>query len=789
LNVIKTKLKVALSKSCSLIKRDALNLSDGDIEKIENNMEEGGLVKTLPAKRSVPEQKEEISEREMYLSEIQIAYEQSKKYCEEAKDLAESLVSAHNEINNCNRVLLKKFASKETMDEFTVLVKGMTQEIEKLKQENTQPKNNASEALSAKINELEGQIKGLHEDRSRLINEAKSKIEEEKQRFIDLAKKLEEVQQQLLDSRLSFTLTHSGKDLVIEGLHKEVKELKEHITSIQPARDNETRSRFEERIGKSENLEDLLGQKEGSESDIKTSKENATLQTKFREEGNIKKYQSQIKTLQESVKSLQQDYKSLLELFTERTEELAKFEEDKAVLEKALADTKSLVDKTNETDTQTQELLNQIVELESEKLGLRKRVAELEEKLLTNSKAMEYFYEKLPLVESSIGNFQSQIETLKTENETLKQGELSSVILNLQEELGNLRKENEDNKVLVESLRSELNGKEIKVKTLRHKPNEGEEHKESNLKLMIDMDCNEDRCMIRNRKSQSRELRVAKNREEILRKQIGQLKFLVENYEDSNKQLIEYINASTNPFSPSDSKVKELRSKLRVKESELNLAVLDNGRLRSDINVLNVEAGEKNAECERNKTELAKLTCEVLLLQGKLNQDEAGINSQILGREDEILKLQKKLKLALEELKSTKDMLADKVKECQELQNRVKVNDELMQSYKVVCDSNQKYKEEIEVLRKESVKCQEVQKQAVDQNVRIEELERDNSNLLNELSTQANQVKDVMQRLKEGYELLKVATEEKSKREHDFTQMQNVSQCITSSYLCYTRKN
>ena len=204
-------MKIALSKGHSPVKKDALNLSDGDIEKTENYLEEGNMTKTLPAKRNINKDKDEINEREMYLTEIQHAYEQNKKYCEEAKDLAESLMSAHNEINNCNKLLeikdneielLKKFASKETMNELTVLIKGMTEEIEKLKQENIQLRKNASEALNSKINELEEQIKTLHEDINKLVDDARTKIEEEKQRSTDLSKQLEEVQGKLLDSKL-----------------------------------------------------------------------------------------------------------------------------------------------------------------------------------------------------------------------------------------------------------------------------------------------------------------------------------------------------------------------------------------------------------------------------------------------------------------------------------------------------------------------------------------------------------------------------------------------------------
>jgi len=555
-----------------------------------------------------------------------------------------------------------------------------------------------------------------------------------------------------------------------------------------------------------EGLEDLLKRKEISESDAKTNEENVILRAELKtlkrnhkdldkllidqKEVNtrlgteIKKYQTQIKTLQEGVKALQQDYRSLLELFTERTEELAKSEEDKVILERALTNTKSLIDKANKANAQTQEFLNQIAESENEKLELRKKVMELEERLITNNGAIEYFNEKLPLLESSIGRFQNQIEVLKIENEALKKGDAGSVLLKLQEELKTLKTENKDSKVLAESLRAELNNKEMEVKALRHKLNECEEQRKNSSRSGNDTECNEERYILENRRNQDRELKASKNREEILRKQIEQLKFLVENYEDSNKQLIEYINSLTKTPSPTviDNQMEELKSELRLKENQLNLATLDNGKLKSDINVLRIEVDKKNVECERNKAELARLAQEVVLLREKLNQDEAIVNSQILGRENEILKLQ-------EELKRIKSVLNNKNKECQDLQNQLKGNEELMESYKVVCDSNEKYKEEIKVLRNENMRLRGIQKQAIDQSLRIEILERDNKNLLLESEKRASQIKDVMEKLKEGYEALKAAAEEKSKREQDFILMQNVIQCIINSYLQFIRKN
>jgi len=190
-------LKVALSKSRSPTKKKSPNLSDGDIES-SDILEE---------------------EIKIYRDELVETNQQLKRYSEKAKELEKVLIEARVELEESNKLielkdseieLLKRFVSKETMDELEQIVKGMTEEIETLREENERLKNRATtpselqkenETLYSKIDELEGKIKTMHEDRNRLIEGAKAKIDEERQRFLGLSKKLEDFQEQLLAAR------------------------------------------------------------------------------------------------------------------------------------------------------------------------------------------------------------------------------------------------------------------------------------------------------------------------------------------------------------------------------------------------------------------------------------------------------------------------------------------------------------------------------------------------------------------------------------------------------------
>jgi chromosome segregation ATPase len=207
--VTKTKLKVALSKGHSPTKKESLNLSDGDIESTDI-LEEG--TKTLPATK-----KGQLEDIQAYHNELIETQEQLKKYSEKAMQLERVLVEARVELEESNKMLelrdseielLKKFVSKETMDELEQIVKGMTEEIEVLRKENEKLKTTnptelqkENEALNSKIKELEEEIKTMHKDRNTLIEGAKTKIGEERQRFLGLSKKLEDFQEQLLAAR------------------------------------------------------------------------------------------------------------------------------------------------------------------------------------------------------------------------------------------------------------------------------------------------------------------------------------------------------------------------------------------------------------------------------------------------------------------------------------------------------------------------------------------------------------------------------------------------------------
>eukprot|EP00826_Nyctotherus_ovalis_P001895 TRINITY_DN1034_c0_g3_i1.p1 TRINITY_DN1034_c0_g3~~TRINITY_DN1034_c0_g3_i1.p1 ORF type:complete len:200 (+),score=95.60 TRINITY_DN1034_c0_g3_i1:73-672(+) len=192
----------------------------GDIEKTEA-FEGGEMAKTLPVGK-----KEEVEEKEMYLKELQQAYEQSKKYCEEAKDLGTALIDSQTELNECKKLLemkdeelqlMNKFISKDATDQLEQMVKGMTDEIELLRRENTNLKRKKTdnpseleqenEKLYSKIGELESEMKVMNEDRKMLIEGAKVKIDEERQRFLGLSKKLEDFQDQLLAARCLYVLT------------------------------------------------------------------------------------------------------------------------------------------------------------------------------------------------------------------------------------------------------------------------------------------------------------------------------------------------------------------------------------------------------------------------------------------------------------------------------------------------------------------------------------------------------------------------------------------------------
>eukprot|EP00826_Nyctotherus_ovalis_P048322 TRINITY_DN5670_c0_g2_i2.p1 TRINITY_DN5670_c0_g2~~TRINITY_DN5670_c0_g2_i2.p1 ORF type:complete len:302 (+),score=105.18 TRINITY_DN5670_c0_g2_i2:254-1159(+) len=301
--------------------------------------------------------------------------------------------------------------------------------------------------------------------------------------------------------------------------------------------------------------------------------------------------------------------------------------------------------------------------------------------------------------------------------------------------------------------------------------------------------------MLQCRRHSTKEIRTFKPKEEILRKQIEQLKSLVESYEDSNKQLIEYINSSTKlPFKDtSENQVEDLRSELRMKENDLILAGLDNGKLKSEMNILRLELGEKTAECESGKAELTKLKEENIQLHNKLgqtDQDEASVNSQILGRENEIVNLRDRLKVALEELELTRDILVNKSKECEHLKAQLTAviknkeetngnNDELMQSYKVVCDSNQRQKEEMEVLMADNRnllnRIQQLNKQVADQSLRVTTLEDNNKRMLAELETQTTQMKGLIKELQEAYEFIQTIDEEKNSQAEEFKKIQSVA--------------
>lgn len=620
-------------------------------------------------------------------------------------------------------------------------------------------------------------------------------------------------------------LTRSQDDKLIEELVSKNKELQERVDALQSAKEAEDRVRDLEsserkeipqtaqgepekksELGatikaggeKHEDNAGLLAEMEKLKGDNKALDQLLTDQedkTKAME-ADLKKFLSQVVVLQENIKKLQQDYSALSGKFTEKTRELEKSEEDKALLEKALLDSRSLIEKANELGTQTQFFLDKITEAEEEKLELKKKVAELEDKLAASEEAMGYFSDKLPLLTSAVGRFQDQIHSLQTENEALKKGgkeeargDSSEGMAKLQEELHRTRAEGEDNRKHAESLKSELESREKETKALRHKLNEYERLKG---KANNEPVCNEERCMLQGRRYSSKEVRVTKSREEILRKQIEQLKSLVENYEDSNKQLIEYINSSTKlPFKDvSENQVEDLRSELRMKENDLILARLDNGKLKSEMNILRLELGEKTAECESGKAQMIKLREENSQLHGKLgeaNQDEASVNSQILGRENEIVNLRDSLKIASEELELTRDILVNKSKECEHLRAQLIAtskegmsgnNDELMQSYKVVCDSNQRQKEEMEALMSDNRslldRVQQLNKQVAEQNLRVATLEDNNKRMLAELETQTTQMKGLIKELQEAYEFIQTVDEEKNGQAEEFKKIQSV---------------
>ena len=479
-------------------------------------------------------------------------------------------------------------------------------------------------------------------------------------------------------------------------------------------------------------------------------------------ENELKKFLSQVVLLQEGFKKLQNDYAALVDRLKIRTKELEKSEGDKAVLEKALLDSRSIIQKANELGNQTQFFLDKITEGENEKLELVKKVTELEGRLETSDEAMKFVNERLPLLTSTIDKYQDQIQTLRTENDALKEGSnFDKEVFELREELQ--RTINANNKQ-TKSLKDELELKEKEAKALRDKLNQYEtkgKDEDNNLT------CNEETCKLHFKEHLNKKLKVYKSKEIILNNQIEQLKALVLNYEESNKKLVEYINNfTTKPVQEtSESLVEELKSELRIKNNELNLLGMDKAKLQSEMNIFKLELGAKIAECETKNAEITRLTEDNIILNEKLNQDENVINSQILSRDNEIINLKEKLEIALTELKVTKDLLLNRTKECEDFRAQLQSlpievnNEDLMQSYKVVCDSNQRQKEEIEALRVEN-KNLIAQIQALHRRIAI--LEGNNRKMLTELETQTNQMKNLIDELQEAYKFIKILDAEKN---------------------------
>eukprot|EP00826_Nyctotherus_ovalis_P024167 TRINITY_DN1872_c0_g1_i17.p1 TRINITY_DN1872_c0_g1~~TRINITY_DN1872_c0_g1_i17.p1 ORF type:complete len:676 (-),score=213.61 TRINITY_DN1872_c0_g1_i17:23-2050(-) len=606
---------------------------DVTVQKPKNEVLEEA--KAIPATSTEStEQKEEV-----YLREIQRAYEQSKKYCEEATKLAKALVETKAELSECNELLqlkdkeiaiLKEFTSKGTMDKIEQIIKEMTQEIEILRQENATLKSKSGscpecEQLNVRIKELEEEIKVMREDRNTLLDGAKVKIEEERQDYSNLSKKLEDFQEQLHASKFDNNVIEELVKMN-EELQEQVKLTKEHVAQGQ-SRETPEESKLMELLAE-KNLESKEGEESASlRAELNRLKhENKELnellvyqkQKTKNLEASLKQFFIQGNQLQEGMQGLKHSHDLLSAKLKAKNKELGKSEEDKATLEKALLDTKSLLDRANELSAQTQLFLDEIAESESERLELKKRVAELEDKAVSSEEAIGYFAEKLPLLTSAVTKFQDQVQALQAENKALKDG---GVILELQEELERTKAERDNIRREAETSKAELSQKEQQPKPTKHKPDEQINGK-SNLREVNELICNEDSCRLRFKRDRSKELRECRSREAALRKQVEQLKSLVEGYEDSNKQLMDYINNSlkTAPLNTSENQMEALRLELRMKEKELTSAKSDNEKLIFDQSTLKAQLEDKYKNNQADKEETERLQNLIAVLRKEVTQ-------------------------------------------------------------------------------------------------------------------------------------------------------------------------